>query len=249
MPAKTPEEYRAEMMRMFRQSSSAQSPAPAPRPEPTPQPEPSPRPEPSPQPQPAPRPEPSPQPQPAPRPEPSLQPQPSPRPEPSPQPQPAPRPEPIPQPQPAPRPEPSPQPQPAPRPEPSPQPQPENTSFGWLKVITRTADNAYPIEGVSVLVRQERNGENHLLFSLTTDQSGETPRVQLPAPPVGNQQNQRFSTYQIQAFSPGYSRMESENVPIFPGITTLQPFAMIPLPFAAGNDSPTITNQNTEPTF
>ena len=128
-------------------------------------------------------------------------------------------------------------------------PTPEETSYGWLKVTTRTADDALPLEGVSVLVLREDGKETQLLYSMLTDQSGETPRIQLPAPPINGERMQPYSTYTIRAFLPGYSRMESQAVPIFSGITTLQPFAMLPLPVGAGDDQPTIIYQNTEPKF
>ena len=220
---KTPEDYRREMMQMYERSrqrtETAAAPSPAPQPEPAPRPQPEP-----------PRP---PMPQ---MPEPQ---QPVPQPEPVPRPQPEPPRPPMPQ-----MPEPQ---QPVPQPEPV--PGPGESSFGWLKITTRSADSAYPIPEVSVMILRQDGMETHLLYSLLTNESGETPPVRLPAPPIGNPQTQPYSTYLVRAYRPGYARMESDNVPVFPGITSIQQFDMRPLPTGSNGYEPTIINQNPEPTF
>ncbi len=228
---KTPDEYREEMMRLYRMAQPQPQPQPAPAPSPTPVP-PSPPPAPTPTPNPAPAPAPLPQPQPEPSPVPELPPIPSPAPQPAPTPPPMP-PEPMPIPMPMPD---------------MPQP-PKPTSYGWMKIAARTAGNALPIEGASVLVLQQNGMNTNLLFTLLTNQSGETPVVQLPAPPINGERMQPFSTYQIRIFHPGYMRMESDAAPVFSGITTLQKFDMIPLPAHMSDSGTALINQNTEPTF
>lgn len=126
---------------------------------------------------------------------------------------------------------------------------PEETSFGWIQVSARTAGNALPLEGVSVLILKERGMDTDLIMSLVTDKSGNTPTVKLPAPPIGNAKSQPYSTYQIRAFLPGYTRMESASVPVFSGVTSIQPFELIPLPVGSDGNNSTIINQNTEPKF
>ena len=128
-------------------------------------------------------------------------------------------------------------------------PEEAETSFGWIQVTARTAGNALPLEGVSVLILKKTGMDSELLMTLVTDSSGSTPKVRLPAPPVGDIPSQPYSTYEIRAFLPGYSRMESASVPVFSGITSIQPFELIPLPKGTGNDQPAIINQNTEPKF
>lgn len=231
MPAKTPDDYLKEMMELYKRSHS--NPEPVPIPKPMPRPEPVPRPMPEPEPVPMPMPEPVPEP--------------------------TPEPEHIPEPMPEHEPESMPRPMPLPELPPedtddieSPGERiaaPEETSFGWIQVTARTAGNALPLEGVSVLILKERGMDTDLLMSLVTDQSGNTPKVKLPAPPIGNNQSQPYSTYQIRAFLPGYTRMESAAVPVFSGITSIQPFELIPLPVGSDGDGSTIINQNTEPKF
>ena len=124
-----------------------------------------------------------------------------------------------------------------------------NTSFGWIQVSARTAGNALPLEGVSVLILKDNGMDTDLITSLVTDQSGNTPKIKLPAPPRGNDPSQSYSTYQIRAFLPGYTRMESASVPVFSGVTSIQPFELIPLPVGSDGNEPAIINQNTEPKF
>lgn len=199
------------------------------------------------------------------------------KPEPKPNPIPEPKPEPIPVPETVPEPIPVPEPEPIPTPEaesddlPQPLPLPElpeepvlppqstvqeqysppenETSFGWIKVTARTAGNALPLEGVSVLILKQNGMDTDLLMSLVTDSSGNTPKVRLPAPPISDERSQAYSTYEIRAFLPGYTRMESVFVPVFSGITSLQAFELIPLPVGTGDEQPAIINQNTEPKF
>lgn len=225
---KTPDDYMREMMELYSRSNSKSEPAP----EPIKTPEPEPKPE----------PKPIPTPEPVPEPEPIV---------------------PMPEPIPTPEAESDDLPKPLPLPEvpkeimdypestgPTQYTPGENeTSFGWIQVATRTAGNAIPLEGVSVLILKQNEMDIELLMSLITDSSGNTPKVRLPAPPISNDRNQAFSTYEIRAFLPGYTRMESVSVPVFSGITSLQAFELVPLPVGASDDQSAIINQNTQSTF
>ncbi|MBQ8724200.1 MAG: hypothetical protein IJY74_00835 [Oscillospiraceae bacterium] len=196
--------------------------------------------------------------EPVPRPEPQPVPRPEPQPMPRPEPQPVPRPEPEPMPRPESEPMPRPEPEPVPRPEPIPEPPeillpeddtPPETSFGWLQVTARSADSALPVEGASVMVLKRNGTENTLVQTLLTDESGKTPKIQLPAPAISENPMQPFSVYTVKIHRPGYIRLESRDVHIFSGVTSVQPFAMIPLPKGEGEDTPAVINENTEPEF
>lgn len=220
---KTPDDYMREMMELYSRSNSKPEPKPMPIPEPVTVPEPEPVPMPEPDPEPIPIPEPIP----TPEAESDDLPQPLPLPE-------------LPQ-------EPVLPPQSTVQ---NPVSPPENeTSFGWIQVTARTAGNALPLEGVSVLILKQKGMDTDLLMSLVTDSSGNTPKVRLPAPPISDERSQAYSTYEIRAFLPGYTRMESVSVPVFSGITSLQAFELIPLPVGTGDEQPAIINQNTEPKF
>ncbi len=189
----------------------------------------------------------------------------TPKPEPAPEPKPAPIPEPTPEPIPTPIPDPEPTPEPVPIPAPEPitviqaenvlpenmddltaEPSP-NTSYGYIQATARAASQAQPLAGVSVYISR---GDD-LLYTLQTNESGLTDKVRLPAPPIAKNREeakvQPFSIYNVSAYLDGYAQLRSESVPVFAGVTSIQPFNMIPLP--TGTESETVTNQNTEPEF
>jgi len=243
MPAKTPDDYLKEMMELYKRSNFKHEPKQKPEPKSIPisasvsQPAATPV---------------VPEPIPEPIPEPAVEPIKEEKPEPAPDPKPKAEPEPMPK--------------PLPLPELPPEMVSEtiienkpidnkpiendnNTSFGWIQVSARTAGNALPLEGVSVLILKDNGMDTDLITSLVTDQSGNTPKIKLPAPPRGSDPSQAYSTYQIRAFLPGYTRMESASVPVFSGVTSIQPFELIPLPVGSDGNEPAIINQNTEPKF
>mgnify|MGYP005851896827 FL=1 len=125
------------------------------------------------------------------------------------------------------------------------------TSYGFLKVITRTASEAMPMPNVTVTVSAIVDGESRLFYTTTTNESGETERIPLPAPVQKSEQQPNeiplFQSYDVSIHYPGYFRMESRSVPIFVGITSLQKFAMIPLPQFSDATTQTIIYENTEP--
>lgn len=125
------------------------------------------------------------------------------------------------------------------------------TSYGFLKVITRTASEAMPMPNVTVTVSAIVDGESRLFYTTTTNESGETERIPLPAPVQKLEQQPNeiplFQSYDVSIHYPGYFRMESRSVPIFAGITSLQKFAMIPLPQFSDATTQTIIYENTEP--
>lgn len=127
----------------------------------------------------------------------------------------------------------------------------QNDSFGYLKVSVRTGNGGIPIEGSAVTVSQTVDGKESIVRMLSTDSSGDTETIKLPAPkkPSGNepQDYEHYTTYNISAFSEGYFREVSENAPIFEGITSIQTFLLIPLPYNYDQDKNSIDYNNIEP--
>ncbi|MDO4155578.1 MAG: hypothetical protein Q4D37_02220 [Oscillospiraceae bacterium] len=128
-----------------------------------------------------------------------------------------------------------------------------NTAYGFLKVITRTGSEALPLPNVTVTVSAMEEGNSRLYFSGMTNESGETDHIPLPAPELNpnasSTDRQLYQSYDVTVYHPDYFRMESRGLPIFPGITSLQKFAMIPLPKRPGENPPTVVYENTEPRF
>ena len=79
-------------------------------------------------------------------------------------------------------------------------------------------------------------------------------RVFLPAPELAESFTlggvPTYSIYTVSAYAPGYFRQESTDVPVFPGITSLQQFNLIPMPLYADGESDTAPPySNQEPQF
>ncbi len=126
------------------------------------------------------------------------------------------------------------------------------TDIGWIQVITRSAGNALPLEGVSVLITNGSGKSMKLEQVAVTDESGETKKIPLPAPPPALSLNSNetaipYSTYDVSVYAAGYYRQISEKVPVFAGTTSRQVFSMIPLPSYLQETPEPIVFQNTEP--
>ena len=100
--------------------------------------------------------------------------------------------------------------------------------FGFLQVLVRTAGESLPIRGASVLIEGDT-----VARSLTTDKSGRTEQIPLPAPPASNSlkagQAAPFALYRVTVEKEGFYRQVTENVPVFSGVVSLQPVTLIGL--------------------
>lgn len=121
----------------------------------------------------------------------------------------------------------------------------ENTAdaIGFLSVIVRTANGAIPIEGAIVNVYENRetkngngdftNANGYLLYTARTNSSGQAEKIALPTKSSALSQepgNERpFMSYNVFASKEGYFDSDVINVPVFQGITSLQPINLIPL--------------------
>lgn len=127
---------------------------------------------------------------------------------------------------------------------------PAQLGTGYLKVMVTAADNALPILGATVTVTSGTGTAAVLLNKQTTDGSGETLSIELPAPSKelslspGNVNT--FAKYNVRADFPGYYTMENIDVPVFDGQLSMQPIQMIPLPSDDINGKKTtiVENQN-----
>lgn len=193
-----------------------------------------------------------------------------PQPKPPAQPAPPPPPKPVPQPPPPPMPQPAPnQPPPAAVPAsaavteesandaPSEAAAAENTPpkrkyTGFIRVHVTTAEGARPVPHATVMITRMIDGEPELISVQDTDQSGNTQKVTVPAPPPSEDQRHPESYhYDISVNAHDFYREHSTDVPVFPNITSVQNFNLIPLP--AGTDEPTpggdITFYNNMPQY
>lgn len=110
-------------------------------------------------------------------------------------------------------------------------------SIGFLVVEAKTAGGALPVEGARVSVYgyspEEEGKDGALIYAVTTDKGGKTPPLALDAKSKelsmtpGN--TNPFSVYNISVESDGYYSNKYINVPIFQGVTSIQPATLIPL--------------------
>ncbi|MBO5261846.1 MAG: hypothetical protein J6B45_02250 [Clostridia bacterium] len=118
-------------------------------------------------------------------------------------------------------------------------------NIGFLIVKVKTASGALPVENAKVSIYEYLPNENSvgsaLLYSVLTDQDGKTPKLALDAKnkelslSPGNVNP--FSVYNIVVEKDGYYSNRYINVPIFQGITSIQPVELIPLlEYAKPND-------------
>lgn len=118
-------------------------------------------------------------------------------------------------------------------------------SIGFLQVAVKTADGALPVPGASVSIYEYLSGEQGqnggLLFSLVTDENGNTPKIALKAKSkelsVSPGNDAPFTVYNISVSKDGFYDADYVNVPIFEGVTSIQPVYLIPLlEYAQSND-------------
>lgn len=114
---------------------------------------------------------------------------------------------------------------------------PEETCYGSLIVQVTTARGAIPLEGAFVDVfpfdPESPAPEGELIASLRTDRSGNTPIIRLPAPTCEGSDapggKRPFDLYRVTIRKPGYYEQSYSGIPIYEGITVIQPAIMIPL--------------------
>ncbi len=109
----------------------------------------------------------------------------------------------------------------------------EPQSIGYLIVNVSTARGAIPLSGASVTVMYDEPDNSSVFTVISTDMSGKTAKIELPAPArslselPGNEKP--YATYTLQIEKDGYYTVTNTNVPVFSGVTSIQPVEMLPL--------------------
>lgn len=117
---------------------------------------------------------------------------------------------------------------------------------GFLQVRVSTARDALPIGDalVTITARSDSASEGHALYSVMTDRSGLTAVFSLPAPPAETSErpgnSTPFAEYRIRVSAPRFLTQIFEGVPVFSGVTTVQPAALEPAPDDVANPAPQI---------
>jgi hypothetical protein len=108
----------------------------------------------------------------------------------------------------------------------------ENPKTGYLKVEVFAANRALPITNARVTVSKKLKDEQRMLKVLLTDINGQTETIPLPAPDklISEKPGMGipYSTYTIKVEQPNFLPLEDFDVPIFEGITSIQPVELTP---------------------
>ena len=108
----------------------------------------------------------------------------------------------------------------------------QNPAFGTLIFQVTGGQGAFPVPNATILLTKQLNDQQSLSFTVVTDESGKTAPVSLPAP--SRELSQRpgngivFATYQAEISAPNYVTTEVRDLPVFDGITTIQPVSLSP---------------------
>ena len=106
---------------------------------------------------------------------------------------------------------------------------------GTLIIHATSGSEAIPVGGATVIVRLAKEGEQSDIFRvLVTDESGLTApiRIETPSPaeslsPGGAKP---YTEISAEISEPMYYSTSITGIPIYPGITSIQPVRMIPRP-------------------
>lgn len=109
----------------------------------------------------------------------------------------------------------------------------KNTGRGTMSFRVYTAREALPVIEAKIIVTKQIGGEMHTFSVLTTDMSGQTAPITLPAPEKnlsldsGNK-IQPFALYDAVVSKTGYATIRYTGIPVFDGVNSVQRAAMVP---------------------
>ena len=108
-------------------------------------------------------------------------------------------------------------------------------NHGKLVIRASAASGAIPVPNATVIVRSSENGlPVQVIGVLTTDESGLTSPLSIVTPPLSESLvpggKQPFTEISAEISAEGYLTSINVNIPIYPGITSIQPVSLIPLP-------------------
>ncbi len=108
-----------------------------------------------------------------------------------------------------------------------------NPRRGTVRFRTYTARGALPVAGARIVVSKPIGGSDHIFYTMTTDMSGQTPMIMLPAPPkelseTPNGTIAPYSVYNVRVSADGYNDVVIGDLPVFEGVTSVQRVALVP---------------------
>ena len=129
----------------------------------------------------------------------------------------------------------------------------ENPSNGFIKVQAYSGLGAFPVKGVRIRITKEIGDKEIFFVNDVTDESGKTQARSLPAPNLSMSQTPGqpgalppYSTYTLIAEKPDYITLIKRDLPIFPGVISIQPLEMLAVPKSQLTPPP-IVDEEEEP--
>ncbi|MBQ9092236.1 MAG: carboxypeptidase regulatory-like domain-containing protein [Anaerotignum sp.] len=108
----------------------------------------------------------------------------------------------------------------------------QNPDFGTLIFQVTGGQGAFPVAGATIVITKALDDRHSVSATVTTDESGKTEQLSLPAPNRELSQSPNngvvFATYQARISAPNYVTTEVRDIPVFDGITTIQPVSLSP---------------------
>ncbi len=109
----------------------------------------------------------------------------------------------------------------------------ENSKYGKLRVQTYASLQVFPIQNAKVSVEKEFDDGTHIFAEEYTDIDGVAENITLPTKSkelsLTPDSPIPYATYTVRVTHPQFESITFSNVPIFEGIESLQPVAMLPL--------------------
>lgn len=105
------------------------------------------------------------------------------------------------------------------------------SATGYIQVRAYSSNAQLPLQGVAISITTT---DGSAIALRLTDRNGRISQVPIATPDMEESQEpdpgQRpFSVVDLHASIPGYEQITIDNLQIFPGITTIQDLALIPL--------------------
>lgn len=108
------------------------------------------------------------------------------------------------------------------------------SDYGSLRIEATAGSHAIPVEDALIIITRADKPKEEIVAVLLTDSSGTTQTIKIPAPAEilseSPSDNTVSAVVNITAYKKGYYEIENRNVPVFTGVTSIQPVNMIPLP-------------------
>ena len=122
------------------------------------------------------------------------------------------------------------------------------TDRGKLQINVTSSLGLIPISDATVTISYTGLPDT-TVEKLSTDSSGQTAQVELPAPPleysVEPSEQMPYAEYNIQVDAPGYESVMVSGTEILPDVTAIQPIQMIPLETARENEETIVIPDHT----